>query len=134
MAPQTAMGVTGSKTSPRHLNFLKQLKKTTEMMRLLRVLFLDTPGHPTSDPQYMNSSKYTKYRNYQTISRYFFFYLSSCAVKNKCAMYATRSLITCLTFLIAQVRALSCERSVEFCHRVGAVITYAVSVASLTRE
>ena len=53
------MGVTESKTSPRHLNFTKQLKKTTEVMPLLRVLFLDTPGHPTSAPQYSNSSKYT---------------------------------------------------------------------------
>ena len=55
------MGVTESKTSPRHLNFLKQLKKTTEMMPLMRVLFLDTPGHPTSAPQYSNSCKYTIY-------------------------------------------------------------------------
>ena len=50
-----------TKTSPRHLNFLNQLKKTTEMMPLLRVLFLDTPGHPRSAPQYRNSSKYTIY-------------------------------------------------------------------------
>ena len=55
------MGVTESKTSPRHLNFLKQLKKTIEMMPLLRVLFLDTSGHPTSAPQYSNNSKYTIY-------------------------------------------------------------------------
>ena len=53
---QTVMGVTDSKTSPRHLNFTKQLKKTTEIMLLLRVLFLDTPGHPTSAPQYSNST------------------------------------------------------------------------------
>ena len=58
------MGVTEFKTSPRHLNFLKQLKKTIEMMSLLRVLFLDTPGHPTSAPQYSNSSKYTTYAHY----------------------------------------------------------------------
>ena len=55
------MGVTESKTSPRHLNFLKQLKKTTEVLPLLRVLVLDTSGHPTSAPQYSNSSKYTTY-------------------------------------------------------------------------
>ena len=30
-------------------------------MPLLRVLFLDTPGDPTSAPQYSNSSKYTVY-------------------------------------------------------------------------
>ena len=42
-------------------NFLKQLKKTTEMMPLLKVLLLDTPGHPTSAPQYSNSNKYTTY-------------------------------------------------------------------------
>ena len=42
------MRVKESKTSPRHLNFSKQLKKTTAMMLLLRVLFLDTPGHPKS--------------------------------------------------------------------------------------
>ena len=41
------------------LNFLRQLMKTTEMMPLLRVLFLDTPGHPTSAPQHSNSNKYT---------------------------------------------------------------------------
>ena len=58
---QIVIGVTESKTSPGHLNFLKQLKKTTEIMSLLRVLFLDTPGHPTSVPQYSNSSKYTTY-------------------------------------------------------------------------
>ena len=29
-------------------------------MPLLRVLFLDTPGHPTSAPQYSNSSKYSR--------------------------------------------------------------------------
>ena len=51
------MGVTEFKTSPRHLNFLKQLKKKTEMMLLLRFLFLDTPGHLTSALQYSNSSK-----------------------------------------------------------------------------
>ena len=58
---QTVMRVTESKTSPRHLNFTKQVKKTTEMMPLLRVLFLDTPGHPTCAPQYSNSGKYTTY-------------------------------------------------------------------------
>ena len=31
------------------------------MMALLTVLFLDTPGHLTSVPQYSNSSKYTIY-------------------------------------------------------------------------
>ena len=31
------------------------------MMWLLRVLFLDTPGHPTSALQYSNSNKYTTY-------------------------------------------------------------------------
>ena len=68
MAPQSSMlqiviGVTESKTSPRHLNFLKQLKKTTdsEVLPLLRVLVLDTSGHPTSAKQYSNSSKYTTY-------------------------------------------------------------------------
>ena len=30
-------------------------------MSLLRVLFLDTPGHPTSASQYSSSSKYTTY-------------------------------------------------------------------------
>ena len=44
----TVMGVIESKTSPRHLNIFRQLKKTTEVLPLLRVLFLDTPGHPTS--------------------------------------------------------------------------------------
>ena len=44
--------ITESKTSPRHLNFLKQLRKTTEMMHLLEVLDLDTctaawQGQPT---------------------------------------------------------------------------------------
>ena len=57
------MWMTESKISPRHLNFLKQLKKTTEMMPLLSVLFLDTPGPPTSAPQYSNSSKYTANNN-----------------------------------------------------------------------
>ena len=66
MAPQSSMlqiviGVTESKTSPRHLNFLKQLKKTTEVLLLLRVLVLDTSGHPPSAKQYSNSSKYTTY-------------------------------------------------------------------------
>ena len=56
------MGVTESKTSPRHLHFLKQPKKTTEMMSLLRALFLDTPWeHTTSATQYSNSSKYIIY-------------------------------------------------------------------------
>ena len=32
---QTVMGVTESKTSPRHLNFLKKLKKNIKMMSLL---------------------------------------------------------------------------------------------------
>ena len=46
---------------------LWQMKKTTEMMPLFGVLFLDTPGHPTSAPQYSNSSKYTIYaHNNQT--------------------------------------------------------------------
>ena len=58
---QTVMGVTESKTSPRHLNFTKQLKKTTEVLPLLRVLFLDRPGHPVSALQYRNSSRYTLY-------------------------------------------------------------------------
>ena len=64
------MGVAESKTSPRHLTFLKQLKKTTEMMLLLRVLFLDTPGHPTSAPQYSNtnSSKYVPYMHITIIN------------------------------------------------------------------
>ena len=52
---QTIMGVTESKTSPRPLNFLKQLKKTTEVLPLLRVLVLDTSGHPTSAPQYSSN-------------------------------------------------------------------------------
>ena len=56
---QIVMGVTESKTSPRHLNFLKQLKETTDLLPLLRVLVLDTSGHPTSAPQYSKSSKYT---------------------------------------------------------------------------
>ena len=55
---EIVIGVTESKTSPRHLNFLKQLKKTTEMMPLLRVLFF---RYSTSAPQYSNSSKYTIY-------------------------------------------------------------------------
>ena len=50
---QTVIEVTESKTSPRHLNFLKQLKKTTEMMPLLRVLFLDTPG-----PRFIKLKRY----------------------------------------------------------------------------
>ena len=58
---QIVMRVTESKPSPRHLNFLKQLKKTTEVLPLLRVLVLDTSGHPTSAQQYSNSSKYTTY-------------------------------------------------------------------------
>ena len=49
---QISLRDTESKTSPRHLNFLKQLKKTTEVLSLLRVLVLDTSGHPTSAPQY----------------------------------------------------------------------------------
>ena len=57
----TVMGVTESKTSPRHFNFFRQLKKTTEVLPLLRVLFLDTPGHPTSALQYSKVSKYTIY-------------------------------------------------------------------------
>ena len=53
---QTVMGVTESKSSPRHLNFTKQLKKTTEVLPLLIVLVLVISGHPTSAPQYSNSS------------------------------------------------------------------------------
>ena len=46
---------------------------------LLRVLFLDTPGHPTSAPQYSNSSKYTIYmhitiRNLSIASASVFFF------------------------------------------------------------
>ena len=58
---QTVMGVTQSKTLPRPLNFLKQLKRTTEVLPLLGVLVLDTSGHPTSASQNSNSSKYTTY-------------------------------------------------------------------------
>ena len=72
-------GITESKTSPRHLNFLKQLKKTTEVLPLLRVLVLDVglSGQPTSAPQYSNSSKYTTYaHNNQKFGhcRFFFFF------------------------------------------------------------
>ena len=48
---QIVMRVTESKTSPRHLNFLKQLKKTTEVLPLLRVLVLDTSGQGTQRKQ-----------------------------------------------------------------------------------
>ena len=41
----TVMGVTESKTSPRHLKFLGQLKKTNEVLLLFRVFFLDTLVH-----------------------------------------------------------------------------------------
>ena len=61
------MGVKESKTSPRHLNFLKQLKKTSDMMPLLRVLFLDTPGHPKSALQYSNSSKYNNQKFWHSL-------------------------------------------------------------------
>ena len=43
-----------------HLNFFRQLKKTTEVLPLLRVLFLDTPGHPMNAPQYRNSTTVAK--------------------------------------------------------------------------
>ena len=39
---------TEAKTSPRHLNFLKQLNKTAEM------LYSYISGHPMSAPQYCN--------------------------------------------------------------------------------
>ena len=55
---------TESKTSPRHINFLKQLKKTTEN-NVVEFLDYDTSGQPTSAPKntwYSNStSKYTTY-------------------------------------------------------------------------
>ena len=43
------------------LQLFEAAEKNNEMMPLLRVLFLDTPGHPMSAPQYRNSSQYTIY-------------------------------------------------------------------------
>ena len=58
---QTVMGVTESKTSPRHLNYLKQLKKTTEMMSLLSFSFQKHQGTQRVPRNTLNSSKYTTY-------------------------------------------------------------------------
>ena len=47
---QTVKRIQNQKTSPKHLNFLKQLKKTTQMMPLLKVLVFRYIGAPNESP------------------------------------------------------------------------------------
>ena len=81
------------------------LELRTEYYRLLNISTENTDDENSrKDMVYMRS----KYRNYRTILRYFF--SSSCAIYNRCAIYD--HWLICLTCLI-----LNCERSVVLSSR-----------------